>query len=68
MYFDSLRIEFIPQEVLNKIKDKSITHNVFRTKCNGSFMCGSCCIAFIQRMIAGRTLLDDINLFPPNKY
>ena len=28
-YFDSFRIEYIPQEVLNKIKDKSITHNIF---------------------------------------
>ena len=30
VYFDSLRIEYIPQEVLNQIKDKSITHNIFR--------------------------------------
>ena len=28
--FDSFGIEYIPQEVLNKIRDKSITHNVFR--------------------------------------
>ena len=26
VYFDSFGIEYIPQEVLNKIKDKSITH------------------------------------------
>ena len=31
VYFDSFGIEYIPQEVLNKIKDKSITHNIFRT-------------------------------------
>ena len=30
VYFDSFGIEYIPQEVLNKIKDKSITHNIFR--------------------------------------
>ena len=30
MYFDSFEIEYIPQEVLNKIKEKSIAHNIFR--------------------------------------
>ena len=30
VYFDSFGIEYIPQEVLNKIKDKSIAHNIFR--------------------------------------
>ena len=29
MYFDSFGTEYIPQEVLNKNKDKSITHNIF---------------------------------------
>ena len=28
-YFGSFGIEYFPQEVLNKIKDKSITHNIF---------------------------------------
>ena len=31
-YFDSFRIEYINQEVLNKIKDKSIIHNRFRIR------------------------------------
>ena len=30
IYFDSFGIEYIPQEVLNKIRDKSITHSIFR--------------------------------------
>ena len=34
-----LGIEYILQEVLNKIKDKSITHNMFRTQDNDSIMC-----------------------------
>ena len=29
--FDSFGIECIPQKVLNKIRDKSITQNIFRT-------------------------------------
>ena len=32
VYFDSFGFEYIPQEVLNKIKDKSITHNTYRIK------------------------------------
>ena len=55
VYFDSFGIEYIPQEVLNKIKDKSITHNIFRIQDNESIMCGFYCIAFINYMLAGKT-------------
>ena len=34
VYFDSFGIEYIPQEVLDKIRYKSITHNIFRTQKN----------------------------------
>ena len=34
VYFDSFEIEYIPLEVLNEIKDKSITHNIFIMQCN----------------------------------
>ena len=68
MYFYSLGIQYIPQEVLEKIKDKSITHNIFRIQDNGSIMCGFCCIAFIEYMLAGKTLLYCTNLFSPNDY
>ena len=30
VYFDSFGIEYIPQEVLKKIKYKLITHSIFR--------------------------------------
>ena len=30
LYSDSFVIEYISREVLNKIKDKLITHNIFR--------------------------------------
>ena len=39
VYFDSFGIEFIPQEILNKIKDKSITYNIFRIQGDDSIMC-----------------------------
>ena len=31
-------------------------------------MCGFYCIAFIENMLAGKTLLDYITLFSPNDY
>ena len=68
VYFDSFEIEYIPQEVLNKIKDKSITHNIFRIQDNESIMCGFYCIAFIEYMLARKTLFDYTNLFSQNDY
>ena len=40
VHFDFFGIEYIPQEVLNKIKDKSITHNIFRIQDDDSVMYG----------------------------
>ena len=39
-HFDSFGLEYILQEVLNKIKDKSITLNIFRIQDNDFIMCG----------------------------
>ena len=41
----SFLIEYIPKEVSNKTKDKSITHNIFSIQSNNSIMCGLYCIA-----------------------
>ena len=68
VYFDSLTIEYIPQEVLNKVRDKSVTHNIFRIQDNESIRCGLFCIAFIEYMFVGKILLDNTNLFSPNDY
>ena len=48
IYFDSFEIECISQEVLNKIRDKSITQNIFRIRDNEPIMCGFYYIAFIE--------------------
>ena len=68
LYFDSFGIGYIPQEVLKKIRDKSINHNIFRIQCDDSIMCGFYCTTFREYMIAGKTLLDYTNLFFPNDY
>ena len=67
-YFDSFGIEYIPQEIFKKNKDKSINHNIFRIQNNDSIMCGFYCIVFIEYMLPGKTLLDYTNLFSPNDY
>ena len=73
-YFDSFGIEYIPgieyilQEILSKIKDKSITHNIFRIQDDNSIMYEFYRIDFIEYMISGNTLLVYTNLFPSNDY
>ena len=49
--------EYIPQEQLNKIRDKSITHNIFRLQDNDSIMSGFYSNAFIKYILPGKTLL-----------
>ena len=56
-------IEHIPQDVLNKIKDKSITHNIFIVQSDDSTVYGFYCVAFTEHIIAGKTLLDYNNYF-----
>ena len=51
VFFDPFEIEYIPQEVLSKTKDKSITHNIFRILDDHSIMSGFYCIAFIEYML-----------------
>ena len=60
--------KYIPQEVLSKRKDQSITHIIFRIWSDYSITCGFHCIAFLERMIAGKSLLDSNNLFFSNDY
>ena len=63
---DVFGIEYIPQEVVNKIRDKSVTHNIFRIQ-DMILLCVDF-IAFIEYMLSGETLLDYTNLFSLNDY
>ena len=65
VYFDSFEIEYILQELLNKISEKSITHNIFRIQENDTIICGFYCI---EHMLAGKTILDYTNSFSRNVY
>ena len=66
VYFDSLGIEYILQEVLPKVKDKCIMLNIFRIQSDDSILFEFSCIAFIEHMIAGKRFLDYSNLFSSN--
>ena len=69
VYFDAGGSEYIPQEVLTKIKNKSISHNKFKIKNIYSFMRGVFMrIAFIEYMLVGKTLLDYTNQFIFSKW
>ena len=61
-------IEYVPQEVSNKIKDKSVTHDILRIQDKDSIMCGFYCIPLIEYMLLGKAVLDYNNLFYPNEY
>ena len=69
IYFDSFDVEHIPKELRVFINNKkNIKTNIFRTQAYDSIMCGYFCIGFIDFMLAGKTLTEFTNLFPPNDF
>ena len=69
IYFDSFDVEHIPKELRVFINNKkNIKTNIFRTQAYDSIMCGYFCIGFIDFMLAGKTLTEFTNLFPPNNF
>ena len=40
IYFDSFGVEYIPKEIMEKIKNKNIKSNIFRIQDNISLMYG----------------------------
>ena len=67
IYF-TFETEYIPQDVFKKIRDKSITHNIFGILDNESIMCEFYCAAFTEYILAGKKLSDHTNLFSLNDY
>ena len=62
-YFDRLGVEHIPKEIRTFINNKNIKTNIFRIQAYDSIMCGYFCIAFIDFLLAGKTLTGFRNLF-----
>ena len=65
-YFEIKSITNILPDVLNKIKDKSTTQNIFRIQSDDSIICRFYCIAFLKYAITEETLLDYTFLFFSN--
>ena len=67
-YFDSFRVEHIPKEIKEFVKNKNVITNIFRIQAYDSIMCEYFCIGFIDFMLAGKTLTKFTNLFSPNNF
>ena len=65
IYFDSFDVEYIPKEIMERIKHKNIKTDIFRVQDNNSVMSGYFCILFIEYMLNNKTLTDFTNLFSP---
>ena len=67
-YFDSVGVEYIPEEIKKFIGNRNIKANIYRVQANNSVMCGYFCIGFIDFMLTGKTLIDYTNLFSPDDF
>ena len=65
VYFDSLGVACIPEEIKEFFKNENIQVNIFWVQENDSLMCGYFGIGFIDFMLAGNKLTDYTNLFFP---
>ena len=63
VYFDSVGVEYVPEEIKQFIGHKIIKVNIFRVQANNSIMCGYVCIEFIDFMLACKKLTDFTSLF-----
>ena len=65
VYFDSLGVEHVPEEVKEFIGNKNIKVNMFWVQANNSVMCRYFSIGFIDFMLAVKKFNDFTNLFSP---
>ena len=68
VYFDSFGVEYIPKEIMERIKNKNVKTSIFRIQDNNSIMCGYFCVLFIEYMLNNKTLIGFTNLFSPSNF
>ena len=61
--FNSFGVEHVPKEIKEFVKNKDMATNIFRIQAYDPIMCGYFCIAFIDFLLAGKTLTGFRNLF-----
>ena len=52
VFFGSVGVEHVPEEMKEFIGNKNIKANIFRVQANNSVMCGYFCIGFLDFMLA----------------
>ena len=67
-YFDSFGVEHIPKQIKIFIDKSIVIANIFKIQAYDSIMCVYFCIAFIDFMLATKTLTDFTNIFAPNNF
>ena len=65
VYFNSIDVEHVPEEIKEFVGNKNIIANIFRRQANNSVMCGYFCIEFIDFMVTGKKLTDFTSIFSP---
>ena len=68
IYFNSVGVEHVPEEIKEFVRNKNIIANIFRVQVNNSVMCGYFCIGFIDFILAGKKLTDFTSLLSPNDF
>ena len=65
VYFNSIDVEHVPEEIKEFVGNKNKIANIFRRQANNSVMCRYFCIEFIDFMVAGKKLTDFTSIFSP---
>ena len=65
VYFDSLGVEHVPEDIKEFIGNKNIKVNMFWVQAKNSVMCRYFSIGFIDFMLAVKKFNDFTNLFSP---
>ena len=68
IYFESVGVVHIVEEIIKVIRRKNIIRNIYRKQTYDSIMCRYFCIAFIDFMLKFKSLPDYTNLFSPKEY
>ena len=58
IYFDSIGVEHIPKEIMERTKNKNIKTNIFKIQNYNSIMCGYFWILFIEYVLNKKALTD----------
>ena len=66
IYFDSFRVEHIPEDIKKFIGRKNIITNIYGIQAYDSITCEYFWIGFIDFMLKGKILVDYTNFFPSN--